>query len=413
VKSPSKLTSIFLLATALAFQPSRGTAQLQTNSLADTKTVITNAEQMKSLRKEADDAEAAYMKAIEDRKPENQVDKLWNIYSQIDDTNLTKIFELARQKPTSETALEMFGWIVTNRKTQGNRLSSIGVQTVEFLRDYHATNPNIAKICWELGGNWDPTFQPATDFLQMAADKNPNREVRGQAILALARRNKGNAETITYFSEAAPTKYGTAYLERAKNENPKTLSLEAEKLFHIVLDKYANCSTLQDTNHWQATLGEVAKIELYDLDHLSVGKVAPEIEGEDIDGNKIKLSDYRGKVVMLSFWASWCGPCMEMVPSEIKIAERMKGKSFTLVGVNGDEIRDNAKRAVEKEKITWPSFWSIKGPDGPIPTAWNIHEWPTVYVLDSNGVIRFFFKGGDFNLLNRKIDQLVELFLNK
>jgi hypothetical protein len=100
-----------------------------------------------------------------------------------------------------------------------------------------------------------------------------------------------------------------------------------------------------------------------------------------------------------------------MVPAEVKLAERMEGKPFALVGVNGDCIRADAKRAVEKEKITWPSFWSIKGPDGPIPTAWNVQGWPTIYVLDPNGVIRF--KGEDIDLLNQKIDRILSQFADK
>jgi thiol-disulfide isomerase/thioredoxin len=381
-----------------------------------TNSFVANAEQMKSLRKEVDDAEAAFIKARQDRMPQDQADKLWKFCCQLNDTNYPKIFELARQEPASETACQMFGWIVANRITQGGPLNAIGAQSVGFLRDYHATNPNIAKICWELGTSYwnDFTFQPATDFLRMATDKNPNREVRGQAILALARRAKRESWASIYFSESAPpedtrfAKAKTAYLERAMNENPESLSRGAEKLLNLVLAEYADCPTLLPTNSlpFMATLGEVAQVELYDLNHLSVGKMAPEISGEDIDGHKFKLSDYRGKVVMLSFWASWCGPCMRMVPSEVKLAERMKGKPFALIGVNGDSNRDHAKRAVEKEMITWPSFWSTEGRYGPIPIAWNVQSWPTIYLLDSNGVVRF--KGEDFELLNQKIDQLLD-----
>jgi hypothetical protein len=107
---------------------------------------------------------------------------------------------------------------------------------------------------------------------------------------------------------------------------------------------------------------------------------------------------------------------MAMVPSEVRLAERMKGKPFVLVGVNGDSIRDDAKRAVEKKKITWPSFWSKEGPDGPIPTTWNVRGWPTVYVIDPNGVIRFKLLGygpGYDELLNRKIDQILGQFSGK
>jgi len=377
------------------------------------------------LRKEVDDAQAACTKAYHDKSvPKDQAGKLWDLYRHINATNLPKIFELARQEPASETAFEMFGWIVTNRQIEIPSLHSNGVQSIEFLRDYHATNPNIARLCRTLGTRWEPTCQPAMDFLKIAAEKNPDREVRGQATLALARLKKEIAENLEFWEKAPPhgdewfEKARATYLEEEKKGDSKTVLHEVERSYNIVLDKYADCPTLGSTNAWQfkATLGEVARAELYALNHLSVGKVAPEIGGEDLDGKKLKLSGYRGKIVVLSFWASWCGPCMAMVPSEVRLAERMNGKPFALVGVNGDCIRDDAKHAVEKDKMTWPSFWSEKGPDGPIPTAWNVDGWPMVYVIDPDGVIRFKVGGygpGWEDDLNKEIDQILGQFSEK
>jgi thiol-disulfide isomerase/thioredoxin len=420
-----KLANMLLLAAALTLGTGCGAGELKVNSLADTQTVIRNAKQMKALRKEVDDAEAAYINASRDESvSKDQTEKLWNIYAQIDDTNLPKIFELARQDPASETALEMFEWIVTNQRIQRPSLYTNGVQSVEFLRDYHVANPKIARICRLLGTRWQPTCQPVIEFLKVAAEKNPDREIRGQAMLALARLKKSNSEELVFW-ENAPRgdtrfeKARTAYMEAAMNETSKAVSREAEKLFNAVLDKYADCPTLQPTNTWQvkATLGEVAKAELYELNHLSLGNVAPEIEGKDIDGKEIKLSDYRGKIVVLSFWASWCGPCMAMLPSEVRLAERMKGKPFALVGVNGDSRRDDVERAVEKEEITWPSFWNKEGPNGPIPTTWNVSDWPTVFVIDPNGVIRFKVAGyggtNGENVLTQKIDEILGEVLGK
>ena len=91
----------------------------------------------------------------------------------------------------------------------------------------------------------------------------------------------------------------------------------------------------------------------------------------------------------------------------------MKGKPFALIGVNGDTVRNDAKHAIEKENITWPSFWSQEGPRGPIPTAWNIHGWPTVFILDPNGVIRFKGEGGNIDLINQKVDQLLNQFADQ
>jgi hypothetical protein len=103
---------------------------------------------------------------------------------------------------------------------------------------------------------------------------------------------------------------------------------------------------------------------------------------------------------------------MNLVPVERALAERMKGKPFTLIGVNGDGILPDAQRAVAREKMAWPSFWNGKGgANGSISSAWNISGWPTVYVLDANGIIRFKEEGyGDAssNILNGCVDELMK-----
>jgi thiol-disulfide isomerase/thioredoxin len=128
---------------------------------------------------------------------------------------------------------------------------------------------------------------------------------------------------------------------------------------------------------------------LFLLQHLAIGRTAPEIEGEDISGNPLKLSDYRGKVVLISSWATWCGPCMTLVPQERALVERLKDKPFALLGINADADRETAKLAVDKEGITWPSWWDGGSKHGPIASQWNIKRWPTLYMLDGKGVVRY------------------------
>jgi hypothetical protein len=79
-----------------------------------------------------------------------------------------------------------------------------------------------------------------------------------------------------------------------------------------------------------------------------------------------------------------------MYPHERSLVEKLKGQPFALIGVNSDRDKAKLKTRMEKEKITWRSFWNgPQGTSGPISNAWNVHAWPTIYVLDAKGVIRY------------------------
>ena len=87
--------------------------------------------------------------------------------------------------------------------------------------------------------------------------------------------------------------------EQEEGKKGAELTKEAETYFDRVIDKFADVKRNDDT------LGDMAKRELFELRNLAIGKVVPDIEGIDADGKKFKLSDYRGKVVLLDFWAKW------------------------------------------------------------------------------------------------------------
>ena len=99
-----------------------------------------------------------------------------------------------------------------------------------------------------------------------------------------------------------------------------------------------------------------------------------------------------------------------MYPHERSLVQRLEGKPFVLIGVNSDTDKDKLKVAMEKEKITWRSFWNgPEGTGGPLSERWNVHGWPTLYVLDAKGVIRHKFLGspGD-KVMDEAIDALVK-----
>ena len=83
-----------------------------------------------------------------------------------------------------------------------------------------------------------------------------------------------------------------------------------------------------------------------------------------------------------------------MLPSERSLVKSMEKRPFALVAVNSDP-KETLKEVMTKEEITWPQFWDGGGTSGPIATAWNVSGWPTIYVIDANGVIRAKGHGGD------------------
>jgi peroxiredoxin len=163
----------------------------------------------------------------------------------------------------------------------------------------------------------------------------------------------------------------------------------AEKAFEELVRDYADCPfTRSSTEKPKSTIGEIASRELHELRQLSIGCEAPEISGVDLDGHAMSLSEYRGKVVLLVFWASWCGPCMADVPHEKELFERFKGRPFTIVGINGDTTLNAAQKAVSQNQMLWRSFGPGAATGGDIAKQWNVRVWPTVYVIDHRGIIR-------------------------
>jgi peroxiredoxin len=125
---------------------------------------------------------------------------------------------------------------------------------------------------------------------------------------------------------------------------------------------------------------------------LTIGKTAPEIVGHDLDGQEFRLSDYRGKVVVLTFSGDWCGICRAQYPYQRLLQDLYKDQPFAIVSVNSDNNVDAARRGKVKAGLTYRSWWDGYGDsriEGPIARLYNVYGWPTTYVLDERGVIRF------------------------
>ena len=124
---------------------------------------------------------------------------------------------------------------------------------------------------------------------------------------------------------------------------------------------------------------------------LTVGKTAPDATGPDLQGNAFRLSEYRGKVVVLTFSADWCAICRTQYPYYRLMQELYANWPFAILGVEAG-TREAVSRLKAQHRLTYRSWMDVAGEGsvrGPIASAWNVLGWPTTYVLDADGVVRF------------------------
>lgn len=122
-------------------------------------------------------------------------------------------------------------------------------------------------------------------------------------------------------------------------------------------------------------------------DAVVIGSEAPDFTLNSLDGESISLSDYEGKMVLLTFWASWCPTCRGENRHLAEIYPEYKDDGFEILAVSLDRSRTNWEKAVEKDGTTWPQVSDLEGVDSPIATLYGVYSTPTTFLIDSVSVV--------------------------
>jgi hypothetical protein len=247
------------------------------------------AEELKQLQKDVADAQKKMVDlrqqaqktedAEEKKKLNEEMKKASDDFLKVQREAQGKALAIAKADPKSEVGLDAALWAMPSLRTKPTELKDL----IEVLIENHVANKKIGGVVAPLTmlGNSDPK---AFDLIEIIATKNPNKPVQASALYAVADFYKNKSEPR---GKTAPA-------------DADELAKKAELGFERIEKEFGDVIQFRDR-----TYGSAAKAALFELRHLRVGKTVPEVEGEDVEGAKFKLSDYRGKVVMLDFWGHW------------------------------------------------------------------------------------------------------------
>ncbi|WP_341837130.1 TlpA disulfide reductase family protein [Chitinophaga pollutisoli] len=126
-----------------------------------------------------------------------------------------------------------------------------------------------------------------------------------------------------------------------------------------------------------------------ETDHILLGRTAPDFTMADTSGRMVSLKDFRGKYVLLDFWASWCGPCRAENPNLVKLYHQYNDTGFTVLGVSLDRQPDKMRwiDAIHTDELPWQQLSDLQGWENAAAKKYKVAAIPASFLLDPNGVI--------------------------
>lgn len=293
---------------------------------------------------------------------------------------------------------------------------SLRNKALAILQRDHLKSPKLANLVLSLAYTRGEAEQ---HFLREVIDKSPHAEIRGLGVYAKARGLMNQARASIFYKQNTEAQERLSKTPTGKEALEKYLAFDIDKaeketaeLFQILRKEYAEVKEFppqEGGKRKPRTLGQVADQYLFELSFLKPGSKAPELTSVDFEGKKVRLSDYRGKIVVLDIWATWCAPCVAMIPHQRELVSRLEGKPFVLISISVDEEKETVEKFHKKKPMPWVHWFN--GHEGGVLDSWNVNSFPTIYVIDSNGIIRA--KNIREKELDKKVDELLEEMATK
>jgi peroxiredoxin len=185
---------------------------------------------------------------------------------------------------------------------------------------------------------------------------------QSQAVLKFANDNSGSLAGFFAITGVDPNKYEQQLVAYADN-------LQAKNLFsdNPAVKRFAH--------------------NMMEVKPISVGHKAPDFTTMGLDGKPVKLSDYKGKYVLVDFWASWCAPCRQENPNVVKQYAAYKDKGLNILGISLDVDKAKWQQAIDQDKLSWSHASDLKNFEGPTERLYHINAIPSNFMIDPQGNI--------------------------
>ena len=355
----------------------------------------TSDQQITELLKRYQSADARFEKAIKAAKSSSERQAAKKLRPQ-PLTNSSKLVDWAAARPRHRLSARVLVLVIVHSRES----KSVSAAARLLAKDHRDLKPaDFVTVVKAM--NLPPKQEES--FLRTFQAHGTHRGTQAHACFAHGLYKVGSIRYAQMIStpklaQELEKRWGKERLEYLKTLDIPKANAEAAKLFERILTEFPH------VRFQGKRIADIARAPYHAVTKIAIGKKAPDFAGRDVNGKPMKLSDYRGKVVVISFWSTSCKPCMAMLPHEKQLVSRMRRKPFVLLGINSDTDSKNLIAAIEKHKITWPNLWDSKRA---ISKTWLVNAWPTIIVLDHKGIIRH------KHLRGKKLDEAVERLVRR